>query len=218
MRADERRRSRARRSQLAAFAFAACALALAALACQRAKREYARPVESNSSRVDVFVRCSDPGTEVLGFSLAKVELVDESGAVRELGNVRRQVLATEAQNRVPLAGAIVPPARYAYLRLTIDSAWLERASGRQMLSLETATPDEDLPQAARSYDLALDLRLLQRDAASVFVEWNAAASSNGGLGFAPSFALSLERPQTSLGMLYVADAEIGRASCRERVS
>lgn len=217
-------RSRAVRHERAvvrAWSSALPALAVlgALFACQRPQREGTPPVEATSSRIDVFLRCTDATPRDLGFALASVELVDDSGAVRTLVPARRQVLAAEATSRVPIAGAIVPPARYVALRLTLDAAWMERDGARQALVLEAAElGDQVLPQATRTYELPLDLWLLRRDAALVFLDWRAADSLRGGLGFVPSLSASLERPQTSLGMLYVADAGSGSVLSIDRAS
>lgn len=222
MRRDERgEHGSARRAARALWlALAAAACLAGGSDCSRPRLTSSAPVEATSSRVDVFVRSTDPGTRPVGFSLAAVELVDEAGTPRALTPARRQVLSTEGERRMPFAGAIVPPARYVALRVTLDAAWLEGEDGRQALQLEAATPGgEDLaPQSSRTYEVALDLRLLQRDAASIFLDWSAADSLRGGLGFAPSLASSLERPQTSLGTLYVADASSGVVYALERSS
>ncbi|MCC6408451.1 MAG: YncE family protein [Planctomycetes bacterium] len=197
----------------------AAGLALAALpACHRPRRDAPAPVEATSSRVDVFLRCTDATARELGFSVAAVELVDEGGASRALATSRRQILATDASRRLPLAGSIVPPARYVKLRVTLDGAWLDRGDGRQALELESTDPtaEDVLTEAKRSYELPLDLRLRERDAASIFVDWQAADSLRGGAGFAPSFTTSLERPQTTLGMLFVADAGSGSVLTLDR--
>ncbi|MCK6448242.1 MAG: YncE family protein [Planctomycetes bacterium] len=191
--------------------------------CRQPRRTASAPVEATSSRVDVLLRATHQADRELSFSLARVELVDESGAVHALAIARRSIAASTAERRTPLAGSIVPPARYTALRLTLDGAWLERGGERTALALEPAggelADSSGAPhEPTRTYELPLDLRLLRRDAASVFVDWHVAASSSGGLGFAPRFTSSLERPQTSLGMLYVADAATGSVHSFDRSS
>lgn len=201
-------------------------LGLVLEACQRPERSNAEPVEATSSRIDVFLRCVDGTAAELGFGLVAVEVGDENGGWRPLSGVRREVLSKESAGRLQLAGAIVPPGRYVSLRLTLDRAWIQREGERRALTLELpqaagsegAPADPALPGATQSYSLPLDLSVRSRDAASVFLDWRATDSLRGGLGFLPRFTSSLERPQTFLGMLYVADAGSGSVLGIDRAS
>lgn len=217
------KRSRTRSSAARHLLLGAILLGSLALACRNPRRPPAAPVEATSSRVDVFVRCADPSSQTLRFALSGAELRDESGALRALDVARGTLRSSDLDRRTTLAGAIVPPARYLALVLHVAGAWLERPEGAVELDLAggQAAQDEPAPvEPARSasFEVPIDLRLRAHDAASVFLEWRAADSLSGGLGFRPALAASLETPQTALGLLYVCDAERGSVLSIDRAT
>jgi YVTN family beta-propeller protein len=201
--------------------FAAVALALAlAAACKPLRRGPAPPVEATSSRVDVFLRCQDASSQALVFELSSLRLRDAAGALRELDLARRSVSSSETALRVKIGGAVAPPAQYTALVLGVERAWQERPEGRLPLELRALgePTGETATAGMREYELPLNLRLGERDAASVFVEWRATDSLTGGVGFAPALSASFEAPQTALALIYVADAASGSVLAIDRAS
>lgn len=201
----------------------ALGLALAIGACRNPRRAEPGPPEATSSRVDVFVRCTSRAARPVRFRLAAAELRDEDGAPRALDLARTDVRSDELASRTALAGGSVPAARYVTLRLEVESAWLADPQGEVPLRLgadaepdgePTATPD----LGGTWFDVALDLRLGRRDAASIFLDWDAGASLEGGLAFRPRFVPSLEKPWTSLGQVYVCDAARGSVLSIDRAT
>lgn len=192
-------------------------------ACHNPRRAEPGPPEATSSRVDVFVRCTSRATRPVHFRLAAVELRDEDGAPRTLEVARADVRSDELASRTALAGGSVPAARYASLRLEVEGAWLADVQGEVPLRLGADTEPDAEPQAGSDlgrawFDVPLDLRLGRRDAASVFLDWDAGASLVGGLAFRPLFVPSLEKPQTTLGLVYVCDAARGSVLSIDRAT
>lgn len=187
------------------------ALALAAAACSSQERRAAGPVEATSSRVDVFLRCTDPGARDVGFTVASLELRSAEGALHSLEIERNEVRSNELARRARLGGAITPPAEYRTLVVRLGAAWLVRNGERIPLELEPSA-------AANGFEVPVTLALGRRDAASLFLDWRVGDSFPGGASFAPALALSTEAPQTALGLLYVTDAGTGSVLALERAS
>ncbi|MCC7012369.1 MAG: YncE family protein [Planctomycetes bacterium] len=193
---------------------AACVGVALLAACGARQRERERPsaVEATSARVDVFLRCVDPAARAISFDIAGAAVRDELGQVRTLELARQHVSSRELASRSRIAGAIVPPTGYAALELTLGAAWLERADGRVPLELER---DE---RGLTVLEIPASFRVDARQASSLFVDWRAGPSLVGGASFAPQFSVSLETPQTALGLLYVADAATSSVLAIDRAS
>ena len=187
-------------------------------ACGPQRHPQAGPIEATSSRVDVFLRCTDPTSRRVTIELDGAELREATGESRALTVSAARVASTDAARRVPLAGAIVPPSNYSSLVLHVKAAWLEREGGDISLELLPigSAAEEPSGGAGRSYEIPVQLRLDRRDAASLFVDWRVGDSLTGGAGFSPSFSVSGERPRTTAGVLYVADAGSGSVLAIDR--
>lgn len=114
------------------------ALALAVAACSSQERRAPGPVEATSSRVDVFLRCSDPGARDVGFTIASLELRSAEGTAHALELERNEVRSSELARRARLGGAITPPAEYRTLVVRLGAAWLLRNGERIPLELDSS--------------------------------------------------------------------------------
>lgn len=191
-------------------------------ACEGPRKDRPRPIEANLARVDVYLGCSDPNARPVVVELESVELRAESGGSVALELARPRLVPSELGRRLPLAGASVPPGNYTALVLHVRSATLAAADGAVELRLvdrSAAVPADPLaPPGPLACELPVRGRLGRQDALTLFVDWNVAASLPGGAEFAPSFALTTERPHASLGLLYVADGAGGAVLAIERSS
>lgn len=172
--------------------------AMCGAACTGRTRARSDVVEATSSRVDIFLRCVDPAARAVSFELETLELRDENGQLRKLDVTREWVRSDDTEQRTRIAGAVVAPANYSALVLTLRGAWLERPDGRIALSLEGEGP-------TCTVELPIGLRVESRQAASLFIDWRVGASLLGGTSFQPAFTVAQETPQTALALLYVAD-------------
>lgn len=194
------------------------ALAILALAagCGETRRATQLPLEAAASRIDVFVRAVDTGGRSLVMELDSVQARDDSGELRALTLRRPTVRSDETTRRVTLAGSIVPPGSYDALVLRVRAAWSERPEGRLQLQLapaelpEELTPEES-PEPQDVLELVIDMPVVvrQREAVSVFLDWNVAASLLGETRFRPVFGAVFEARRAQLGLLAVADASAG---------
>ncbi len=192
-------------------------------ACEAPSKDGRRALESNASRVDVYLGCSDPAAPPVVLELESVELRSEGGELRTLELARPRLVPSELAHRLPLAGGSVPPANYTALVLRARRAELQGPDGTLELRLvaRNAPPAQApplAPAATVAYELALRARLTRADALSLFVDWHAADSLTGGAELAPSFTLTTERPRASLGLLYVADGASGSVLAIDRGS
>lgn len=188
------------------------ALLLALSACGEPRQADSLPLAAVTSRVDVFVS-SPGGSPVLGLRFAAAWLRDDDGRLAELPLARRELRSDEAARRLLLAGGGVPAAGYSALVLDLEAGWAERDGGRQDLRLSGPPPGvapepADAPADLARIEIPLRLALGRRDAASVFLDWDAPGSLEGDL-LRPALQVSLETPRVRLGLLYVADAAAG---------
>jgi YVTN family beta-propeller protein len=184
----------------------ACVLLLLA-ACGAEERQRRAPIESSSSRVDVFLRCVDPSAPPIAVEFAAAWLVDGAGEERALELSRSEVRSPDLARRERIAGAILPPAAYSRLALEVRGAGLLRAEGRIPLTLLSPLDASSIsPGDTLRVELPVEVRLGEREAASIFLDWSAGESLVGGATFSPRWSASLESPQLALGLLYVADA------------
>ncbi|NUP95380.1 MAG: YncE family protein [Planctomycetaceae bacterium] len=189
----------------------ALALAVVVAACGGSERRKPAVVEATSSRVDVFLRCSDPGARDVALSIRSVALRNAAGEQRTLAVEPGELRAAELARRTRIAGSIVAPDEYRTLVIQLDSAWLGSAGQHVPLEIDAGALDPGL-------EIPLNLALGRRDAASLFLEWRVSDSFPGGASFQPALALATEAPQTALGLLYVTDAGSSSVLALERAT
>lgn len=191
-------------------------------ACEAAGRERERPPAVNQARVDVFVRCADPSSRELVLELEAAELRAESSEPVALDLVRPRLVPSDLARRQPMAGAAVPPGQYTALVLRVHSARLTGPRGDIDLRLVDRTRPENADPLALPGPIEcvfpFEGRLGRRDAAALFLEWSVEGSLPGGADCSPAFTLTRERPQASLGLLYVAGGAGGGVAAVERAS
>ena len=196
--------------------------------CGETRRASELPVSSRGPRADVFLRASGGTTLEIELSLAAVRLRAEDGTQVDLPLLRGSVVSSEAARRLSLAGGGVPKGRYAALSVELSSAASRRAGVRRELRLlppEGASQAEPgagaAAQAAQQtplpvYEVPLNIEIGSRDAVALFLEWNVDASIVDGDGLRLALGVTQERPQASLGLLYVTDAASGTVLSVER--
>lgn len=189
----------------------ALGIAAVAVACGGSERRKPAAVEATSSRVDVFLRCTDPGSRDVTLTIQSASLRGASGELHPIALEGRELRSGELGRRTRIAGSIVAPGEYRTLVVSLAAAWL--GSGEQRVPLEL-----DASALEPGLELPVTLELGRRDAASLFVEWRVSDSFPGGAGFRPALALATEMPQTALGLLYVTDAGAGSVLALERAS
>lgn len=197
-----------RAARFPSFAFALLLVIAAAWsACDAPRRERGRPVESNASRVDVFLGCADPEARPVTLEIASVELRAEDGRTATLELLHPRLVSKELAHRLPLAGGTVAPAQYSTLVLRLQRAELAGPDGVIALRLAArdAAPAPPAPEEPLAIELPIRARVGRHDALSLFVDWHVAASLTGGAELAPLFTVATERPRAALGLLYVAD-------------
>lgn len=207
----------------------ACALwvGVAALSCGQPRKAPERISPAGASRVDVFLRAGDALGEPLSMVLESVHLRDADGQRSELTLQRSVVRSDDATSRVLVAGDELPPATYVALELWLRAATLGSGERERELRLlpegpedgqervEEPTRDDDAPVR---YEVPLRFTLGSRDAASVFLDWDVAASLIESGGFRPVLGVTLETPQVRLGLLYVADEASGSVLAVDRAT
>ncbi len=201
------------------FAFA---LALALIAsCAEPRKAERVSIDTDSSRVDVFLRSSGDTIDELRLELGDIQLRDASNELIPLARTRATITSSAATKRISIAGSTVPPRSYRSIVLTIQSASQDRGGRRIPLKLlpQVAAADRDAPQVPSvepekpadaergvDYEIPLRLEVRRREAASIFLEWNAAGSVDSALGLRPEIIATLEAPQSRLGTMYVVDS------------
>ncbi|MCY2958966.1 MAG: hypothetical protein NTY35_02285 [Planctomycetota bacterium] len=208
-----------------AWAFALGMLVLSGCAERRRAQELG--VSATGPRVDVYLNARGAQTEPVVLEIESVRLRDSSGGERELDVLRPLVSATAAERRIAIAGGEVTAGGYRALILRLRGAHVTRDGRRLDLRLVPPAGHEDptigpLPdpavQIAQDYEVSVQVNLLERGAAAVFLDWNVADSLVGSAEFLPALAATLELPTSRLGLLYACDAANGSVLAVDRAS
>jgi YVTN family beta-propeller protein len=177
--------------------------------------------------MDVFVQARGGAEGDVRIVVEAVQLRDNAGNLHDLQPSLAELSSAELTSRRALAGAIVPPATYEAVLLTLSEAALLADGFRRPLELlpgdgtQPPTPrveEEDELPPALVYEIPVQLELRRHEAASIFLDWDVETSLTSGDGLRPRFGASLEKPHVRLGMLYVADAATGMVMAIERGS